>query len=228
MRREKVSENVIARLPQYYRCINELYDSNCVRVSSSTLSDRIGFSAAQIRQDFSHFGEFGQQGYGYNVRKLRYEIREILGLNSHNTCILLGCGNLGKALLQNFNFEDCGFFMVEAFDKDPAVVGTTIRGVEVSGVERLELMLDQDHPDMAVLTVPREEAQRAADILVEGGISAIWNFTGAEIQISNSDVVVENVSFADSLMKLSYHLNLKREETDEPVFLAGGRHLVKP
>lgn len=110
MKKERISNSVVARLPRYYRCVEELYLTNCIRVSSATLSARLGFTASQIRQDFSCFGEFGLQGYGYNVKKLRYEIREILGLNSRNTAILVGCGNLGRALLKNFDFEACGFF----------------------------------------------------------------------------------------------------------------------
>ena len=124
MKKERVSNPVIGRLPRYYRCIEELYLSNCVRVSSATLSARLGFTASQIRQDFSCFGEFGLQGYGYNVKKLRYEIREILGLNSRNTAILLGCGNLGQALLKNFDFEACGFFMLAGFDPDTAKINS--------------------------------------------------------------------------------------------------------
>ena len=119
MKKERISRPVVGRLPQYYSCVEELYLSNCIRVSSATLSQRLGFTASQIRQDFSCFGEFGQQGYGYNVKKLRYEIREILGLNSRNTAVLVGCGNMGQALLKNFDFEGCGFYMVAAFDRDP-------------------------------------------------------------------------------------------------------------
>ena len=128
MKKDRVANPVIGRLPRYYRCVEELYLVGCVRVSSATLSQRLGFTASQIRQDFSNFGEFGQQGYGYNVRKLRYEIREILGLNSRNTAILVGCGNLGQALLKNFDFEACGLFILAAFDIDPAVsaIGTPV------------------------------------------------------------------------------------------------------
>ena len=126
MKKEKISRPVIGRLPQYYSCVEELYLSNCIRVSSATLSRRLGFTASQIRQDFSCFGEFGQQGYGYNVKKLRYEIREILGLNSRNTAVLVGCGNMGQALLKNFDFEACGFYMVAAFDQDPDKIATQV------------------------------------------------------------------------------------------------------
>ena len=149
MKKERISNSVIARLPRYYRCVEELYLTNCIRVSSATLSERLGFTASQIRQDFSCFGEFGLQGYGYNVKKLRYEIREILGLNSRNTAILVGCGNLGQALLKNFDFEACGFFMLTAFDTDPSKVGTQIGPIHVMESRRLRQFVEAERPTMA-------------------------------------------------------------------------------
>ena len=210
VKRERISDNVVARLPQYYHCINELYADHCVRISSSTLSSRLGFTAAQIRQDFSHFGEFGQQGYGYNVRTLRYEIREILGLNSHNTCILVGCGHLGHALLQNFDFEACGFFMLEAFDTNRALIGTQIGRTPVSGPERLEKVLATDQPAMAVLTLPNEAAFEMAEYLAEHGVKAIWNFTAVSLDMKKYGVQVEQVNMSDSLLRLSFQLNQAR------------------
>ena len=209
MKSERISDNVVARLPAYYRCIEELYHANCIRVSSTTLSELLGFTAAQVRQDFSRFGEFGQQGYGYNVRKLRYEIREILGLNDRNTCILVGCGNLGQALLRNFNFEACGFFMVAAFDASETLIGKRISGMVISDYHSLQQFVHSEQPDMAVLAVPRQNAKAVADELAEYGVPAIWNFTSENLSIEN--VLVEQVSFVDSLLKLSYRLSEKRQ-----------------
>ena len=186
----------------------------CVRVSSATLSARLGFTAAQIRQDFSRFGEFGQQGYGYNVKKLRYEIREILGLHSRNTGILVGCGNLGQALLKNFDFEACGFFLLAAFDNDPEKTDTMVGQVPVLDIRQLERMVKSEKPSMAVLTVPREAAPETAVRLADLGIQAIWNFTGCDLDLGDRDVLVEQVSFADSLLTLSYRLNQRREHTE--------------
>ena len=208
MKKEKISNQVISRLPKYYRCVEELYLSSCVRVSSTTLSQRLGFTAAQIRQDFSCFGEFGLQGYGYNVKKLRYEIREILGLNSRNTAILVGCGNLGSALLKNFDFEACGFFLLSAFDRDEAVVGQQIGQVRVLDMGLLERFIRVEKPTMAVLSLPKEQARAMAEQLKEWGVDAFWNFTGAPISIA--DALVETVDFAESLLTLSYRINQKR------------------
>ena len=215
MKKEKISRPVIGRLPQYYSCVEELYLSNCIRVSSATLSRRLGFTASQIRQDFSCFGEFGQQGYGYNVKKLRYEIREILGLNSRNTAVLVGCGNMGQALLKNFDFEACGFYMVAAFDQDPDKIATQVGPVRVLDVGVLRRFVEAEKPCMAVLTVPRDAAPGMAKLLGEIGIQAIWNFTGCKLEAPG--VLVEDVSFSSSLLTLSYrlnHLNQKKEERE--------------
>ncbi len=212
MKKEKISRPVIGRLPQYYSCVEELYLSNCIRVSSATLSRRLGFTASQIRQDFSCFGEFGQQGYGYNVKKLRYEIREILGLNSRNTAVLVGCGKMGQALLKNFDFEACGFYMVAAFDQDPDKIATQVGPVRVLDVSVLRRFVEAEKPCMAVLTVPRDAAPGMAKLLGEIGIQAIWNFTGCKLEAP--DVLVEDVSFSSSLLTLSYRLNQKKEERE--------------
>lgn len=210
MKKDYISNSVIGRLPKYYSCVEELYLSNCIRVSSATLSQRLGFTASQIRQDFSCFGEFGQQGYGYNVKKLRYEIREILGLNSRNTAILVGCGNLGNALLKNFDFEACGFYLLAAFDADPAKINTQLGSVRVLDPVNLQRFIDAEKPAMAVLTVPAPVAQETAEILTKAGIPAIWNFTGINLELDDSDVIVEQVDFSGSLLTLSYRLGQKK------------------
>lgn len=214
MKKEKISSHVIARLPKYLACVEELYLASCIRVSSATLSQRLGFTAAQIRQDFACFGEFGQQGYGYNVKKLRYEIREILGLNSRNTAILVGCGNLGKALLNNFDFEACGFFMLSAFDVDEAVIGCQMGQFRVMDAKLLEKFISVEKPTMAVLTVPKSQAVATAELLSRLGVAAIWNFTGQELSLQ--DTLVENVDFSGSLLALSYKINrnLRPESED--------------
>jgi redox-sensing transcriptional repressor len=215
MKRQHISNQVIGRLPSYYSCVEDLYMNNCIRVSSATLAQRLGYTASQIRQDFSCFGEFGQQGYGYNVKKLRYEIQEILGLNSRNTAILVGCGNLGRALLKNFDFESCGFYMLAAFDRDATVVGGHEGPVRVLDASSLRRFVEAEKPNMAVLTVPKESARETAQLLSGLGIEAIWNFTGCDLDLGGSDVLVEQVDFASSLLTLSYRINEKREAQEE-------------
>ena len=212
MKRDRVSKPVVERLPKYYACVDELYRTNCIRVSSSTLSRQLGFTASQIRQDFSCFGEFGQQGYGYNVKKLRQELREILGMESGSKAILIGCGHLGHALLQNFDFSACGFQMLAAFDRDINLVGTKVGGYPVIDIVRLGAFMERFHPEMAVLTLPERKAEEVAEDLCKMGIRAIWNFTAAPLDFEEEGVAVEQVSFMDSLLRLSYHMNENAED----------------
>lgn len=205
MKKGYISNPVISRMPRYYRCIDELYHEKCVRVSSAVLAERLGLTASQVRQDFSCFGEFGQQGYGYNVETLREEIANILGLPIQNSIIIVGCGNLGHALLSNFDFRACSMTLVGAFDVSPELIGQKIGAYVVDDLEHLPAVVEQTHPEIAVLCVPRNHAQSMAEHLVSMGIRGIWNFTNHELNLP-SQVKVENVVFQDSLLLLGYKL----------------------
>jgi len=174
----------------------------------------MGLTASQIRQDLFCFGEFGQQGYGYKVDLLREEIGEILGISQGHTVVVLGAGNLGRALMENFKFASNGFQLLAAFDVGESVVGTTIGGVNVYHVDQLEEYLSAHKVSVGLLTLPQRAAQGVADRLVAGGVRGIWNFTNREISVSRPDVAVENVHFSDSLLTLSY-LITQREEREE-------------
>lgn len=206
MKREKVSTAVIRRLPRYYRNLEDLSRAGTVRISSGALSAAMGITASQIRQDLSCFGEFGLQGYGYNVENLRREIGEILGVNRGHRAILLGAGNLGRALMENFHFDRSGFSLAAAFDVDPAIVNTALAGVPVLDVAELEAYLRKERVDVAVLTVPSSLAQSITDRLVRAGIRGIWNFTNMELT-APATTAVENVHFADSLLTLGYMIS---------------------
>lgn len=206
MKREKVSTAVIRRLPRYYRNLEDLSRAGTVRISSGALSAAMGITASQIRQDLSCFGEFGLQGYGYNVENLRREIGEILGVNRGHRAILLGAGNLGRALMENFHFDRSGFSLAAAFDVDPAIVNTALAGVPVLDVAELEAYLRKERVDVAVLTVPSSLAQSITDRLVRAGIRGIWNFTNMELTAPVT-TAVENVHFADSLLTLGYMIS---------------------
>lgn len=211
MKKGKVSNAVIRRLPRYYRTLDTLYRDGIVRISSSALGSSMGITASQIRQDLSCFGEFGQQGYGYNIADLRREIADILGMNNHYTAILLGSGNLGRALLRNFRFSKTGFTLTAAFDADPAMIGTVISGFTVRDISTLDEYL-QTHPtSVGILTVPKTAAQDMTDRLVAGGVKGIWNFTNVEVDAGDSDVTVESVHFSDSLLALSYLISEDEE-----------------
>ena len=201
----KVSLAVIRRLPRYYRHLSELRQQGTVRISSGALGKAMGLTASQIRQDLFCFGGFGQQGYGYNVEKLREEIGDILGINQGHKAVVLGVGNLGHALIQNFKFGNSGFNVEAAFDIEDEVIGTKVGNIPVYGVDELEEYLARHRVDVGVITVPRSVASVVAQQLVDGGVKGIWNFANVELKLENAqDVIVENVHFADSLLTLSY------------------------
>ena len=206
MKKQNVSDAVIRRLPRYYRYLDDLHLKGSVRISSSTLGEKMGITASQIRQDLSCFGEFGQQGYGYNVEELRSEIGHILGVDERHRIIVVGVGNLGRALIQNFHFNDAGFLLEAAFDVSPDLVGKDIAGIPVLNCTELERFIPAHKPDVAVLTVPQAAAQQMADRLIGLGIRGFWNFTNVELSSDEKNVRFEDVHFADSLLTLSYRI----------------------
>ena len=212
MKRLKVSNNVIRRLPRYLRRLDELAESGVGRISSFALGQQLGLTPSQIRQDFSCFGEFGQQGYGYNVAALREQIASILGMDRGFTAILVGVGNIGHALIDNFCFSEWGFRLTAAFDVKPEIIGTSFNGVPVFSMNELVAYLDENNVDVAVLTVPKEVAVAVAETLTENGVEAIWNFTNVELTEPNSETLVENVHFSDSLLSLSYYVAERKDE----------------
>ena len=153
---------VIRRMPRYYRYVSELHQNGVARISSGALAAKMGLTASQVRQDFNCFGGFGQQGYGYNVENLRSSIREILKLDNNHTAVLIGAGNLGRALMTNFKFEQSGFRLTAAFDVRPELMGGSVAGIPVLAMEELENYVQRHQPDIAILTLPRQYARALA------------------------------------------------------------------
>ncbi len=177
-----------------------------VRVSSRALGDEMGITASQIRQDFSCFGEFGQQGYGYHVKELLTEIGRILGVDQNHRIIIIGAGHLGHALLQNFPFSQTGFAVDAAFDISPDIIGSYINGKPVYAMSEIENYLKENIVDVVALTIPQSVAQETANQLISLGVRGFWNFTNLELTSANPDVIFENIHFADSLLTLSYRI----------------------
>ena len=206
LKKENISDAVIRRLPRYYRQLTDLCARGVVRISSHSLGQEMNITASQIRQDFSCFGEFGQQGYGYNVEELRSEIGHILGVDNDHHLIMIGVGNLGHALLQNFPFSQTGFTVGAAFDINPQLSGTVINGVPVYPMTQLDDFVRSHSVDVVVLTIPQSVAQDTATHLMDLGIRGFWNFTNMELSSPSPDVKFENIHFADSLLTLSYRI----------------------
>jgi len=211
MPKNTISNSVIRRLPRYYRFLGELEANGYVRISSRELSEKMGLTASQIRQDFNCFGEFGQQGYGYNVSDLRDEIGKILGLSRQTPMILIGAGNLGKAIASHLDFNSKGFSLIGAFDVNPEIIGKNIAGLTVMDVAGLAEFCAENKPVAAILCVPMSAASSAAEMLISYGVKAFWNFTHYDLRIGHKDIIVENVHLGDSLTTLSYGLNTMYE-----------------
>lgn len=203
-----ISNNTIWRLPRYLHILNELDAKDVACVSSAEMSEGVGMSASQIRQDLALFGTFGQQGRGYEVKTLREELIRILGVDRRYKVILVGAGHLGSAIVENFRSIAQGCVFQAAFDIDPAKIGKHVGGVPIRDGRSVTEYIRENGTDIAILTVPREGTRRAVSVLDAAGIRAIWNFTGVDIQC---DALVENILFSDSLLFLAYGLSRNAE-----------------
>ena len=206
-----ISQAVIRRLPRYYRYLGELLENGVERISSNDLSKRMKVTASQIRHDLNNFGGFGQQGYGYNVKYLYTEIGKILGLEEDHKIIIIGAGNLGQALANYAAFEKRGFILTGIFDVNPRLEGVAIRGVPIRMMDELKSFVQKNDVEIAVLTIPKEKAIEVANMLVENGVRAIWNFAHTDLNLPDN-IIVENVHLSESLMQLSYNISRYNED----------------
>lgn len=208
MDEKKISIAVIRRLPRYFRYLSDLIKLDIKRISSKELSERMGITASQIRQDLNCFGGFGQQGYGYNVESLYEEIGKILGTDKRFTCIIVGAGNMGNALSNYENFKKRGFDIAGIFDVDEKKVGTHINNIDVYHMDSLDEFVKSHNVDIAMLTVPNKRIIEVAEKITSLGIKGIWNFSPTDLRL-DSNTVVENVHLSDGLMVLGYRLREK-------------------
>ena len=215
MKKQKVSDAVIHRLPRYYRYLDELHNKGVVRISSNSLGQKMDITASQIRQDLSCFGEFGQQGYGYNVAELRREIGHILGLDKHDKMILIGAGNLGRAITVHIDFAKYGYELAGIFDSNISLENIEISGIKIMHTNRLADFCAENCPTMAVLCIPKSGAREMVETLMGLGVKAFWNFSHYDIHYDHPEVAVENVHLTDSLMTLSYAARNQQEHSGE-------------
>ncbi len=201
-----ISNSVIKRLPRYYRFLGELKASGMTKISSRELSERMGLTASQIRQDLNCFGGFGQQGYGYNIDILQEEIAYILGLDKPKSIILIGVGNLGRAVTMHMNFESKGFHLIGLFDAKESIVGQIVKNQPVRSTDTLDEFCRENLPKAAILCIPKEAAEKTVNQLMKLGVKNFWNFSHYDIAVNNPDAKVENVHLGDSLTRLSYKM----------------------
>ena len=208
-----ISNAVIRRLPRYRRLLGQLRIKGVTKISSNELSELIGYTASQIRQDFNTFGEFGQQGYGYSVEYLYDKINEILGLGKGTDykTVVVGVGNIGQAITNYTYYYKIGFKIIGLFDTNPKVVGNVINDVEVLDGSKLEEFCKDHNVDIGVICVNRENAQEIADRLCTAGVRGIWNFAPIDLKVSD-DVALESVHLSDSLHTLSFMIKNMEDE----------------
>ena len=213
MGKMKVSNAIIRRLPRYRRYLGYLQTKGIKKVSSNELSEMIGYTASQIRQDLNTFGEFGQQGYGYEVDRLYKEINKILGFDREYKTVVVGVGNLGQAITNYTYYYKIGFNIIGLFDANPRIVGNVINDVEVLDVADLEEYCKREKIDIGIICVNRENAQKVADSLVSGGVKGIWNFAPIDLEIPEG-IALESVHLSDSLHALSFMIKSMNEGRD--------------
>lgn len=214
-RHENVSMSVVRRLPRYYRFLTHLKEKGVMRISSTELSQQLGLTASQIRQDLNCFGGFGQQGYGYIVSQLCDEIGKILGLSNGYQTILLGAGNLGRAIANHMAFGSDGFNLIGIFDNSPEKIGAVFGGLTVLNIAQLESFCKENKPTMAIFCVPRGAVEELGKTLYELGVKNFWNFSHYDISLEYPDTIVENVHLNDSLMTLCYRISTGRTKQME-------------
>lgn len=206
MKKDKISGAVIRRLPKYYRYLRDLEREGVERISSQELSSKMGIKATQIRQDLNCFGGFGQQGYGYQVKVLKNELKRIIGLDNQYNAIIVGMGNIGQALAHYASFEQEGIHVIGMFDVNPKLVGNMIRNTLIMDIDLIPEYIEENDVDFCIIATPKEKAQDIANTVIEGGVTSIWNFAPIDVE-GGPGVSIENVHLNDSLYTLIYRMN---------------------
>lgn len=200
-----VPDIVISRLPIYLRALTRMQHEGQDITSSHELGDRLGISSAQIRKDLSHFGEFGKQGTGYQIKFLVDQLRRILKVESDWAVALVGAGAIGHALAHYNGFVDRGFRISIIFDVDPAKIGTDINGYEVYDVARLAELLPLNNVSLAMVAVPAEAAQSVTDELVKAGVRGILNYAPINLTVPEN-VHVQYIDPVVHLQRITFYV----------------------
>ena len=199
---------VIERLPRYYRYFDWL-DGQVEKISSKKLGELMDTSASQVRLDLSYFGEFGQQGYGYNIKKLKRELANILDINTKKKVVIIGAGNIGRALTRFNAIKEAGYELMALFDVKPILIGERINGVTIHHIDDLGSYLDTHDISIAVLAVPKQVANDVAKVLMEHGVKGILNFSRTDLEVPK-EFPIENIHIIDKILALSFIIKSSR------------------
>ncbi len=211
--RDSIPKATIERLPLYYRCLDKLETfENVDVVSSKELGGKLGIPSTQVRKDLSYYGEFGRRGVGYDIGDLKRSIGKILGADRDWPALLVGAGNLGRALANFRGFSKMGINITRVLDADLGKIGNKIDDIIVQSMKDLEKIIEEDNIELGIITVPADAAQQVADQLIEAGIKAIWNFAPTRLIIPE-DIVFRNEDLAVGIVSLIYHLSWDKEQS---------------
>lgn len=202
----RLPQPALERLASYMRCLIELEQAGAAYVSSQELENITGVSAAQLRKDLSYLGELGKRGIGYDVARLRERIAEVLDISHEQNVLLVGAGRLGSALLAYPGWRLYRFRIAAVFDRDPKIIGTTIRRLKVRSIDEVVEANEEFGARIGILAVPAWEAQNVADRLVAAGVRGLINFAPARLQ-APPEVKVREVCFICELAILSYQIS---------------------
>ncbi len=208
---KRIADSTVRRLSLYLRFLEEFEHLGHATVSSEELAQRGGTTSAQVRKDLSFFGSFGKRGLGYSVPELSGQLREILGLGQEWRVVIVGAGKIGTALAQYRGFRQRGFRIVAVYDNNPDKIGTMWDSFRVRDVQTLTTDAEHEQPDIAVLTVPGEQAQTVVDQLVAAGIRAILNFAPAQLTVP-PEIALKHVNMAMELEVLSFALTNREHD----------------
>jgi redox-sensing transcriptional repressor len=213
--RDSIPAATIERLPLYYRCLDKLsmFEETEV-VSSKDLGGRLDIPSTQVRKDLSYYGEFGRRGVGYNVKELKKSIGKILGVDKKWPAVLIGAGNLGRALINYGGFSKMGLKITDIFDNDLNKIGNRVGTIKVKSINNLEETINDKDINLGIVTVPADSAQEVVDKLVDYGIKAIWNFSPTRLYVPD-DIFVRNEDLAVGIVSLIYHLSWQMENEKE-------------
>ena len=203
-----ISQATIDRLPLYFRTLRLVEDEQIQIISSDELGRRLDITPEQIRKDLATFGQFGRKGIGYDVRDLKEKLANILGLQNNWRLAIVGVGHLGGALANYVNFASLGFSVVALLDVNKKLIGTKVNDIPVNNVANMKKVVEKYKVDIGVITVPADEAQGVADLLVAAGVKGIWNFAPTKLSVP-PEIPLVNEDLSIGLSALSYYMAQK-------------------
>ena len=203
---ENISEAVIKRLPIYYRNICFMEAEGLSKITSQTLAERVGNSGVQVRQDFFACGGIE----GYSIPNIKKWLIKTMGIENEHHMIVIGAGNLGRALISYKDFEKDGFFIDAVFDNNPSLLGLNINGIPILSINLLEKYLSDNEDDIAVYAAPANVAEKILTKVAAAGVKGVWNFAPVDLH-SIDGIKIQNVHLCDSLLTLSFRINEKEK-----------------